>query len=191
VKSPLSRFHAWLQDAVDQKLAEPTAMSVATVDGSGQPAVRMVLLKHADEEGFVFYTNRESDKGQQLGENPAAELCFYWKPPGRQVRVHGTVETVSGKEADAYFASRPYKSQVGAWASQQSRPLDRQATLVAAAAKVALKHPRRVPRPPHWGGYRVVPSWIEFWEERPFRLHDRIRCERHADGSWVEQRLYP
>lgn len=191
MNSPLSQFQSWLQDATDGQLAEPTAMALATVDVSGRPAVRMVLLKQADEEGFVFYTNQESDKGNQLEKTPWAELCFYWNPPGRQVRVHGSVERVSNGEADAYFASRAYKSRIGAWASQQSRPLDSQATLAAAVAKVALQHPRQVPRPPHWGGYRVVPDWIELWEEKPFRLHDRIRHTRRADGSWSAQRLYP
>lgn len=191
MKSPLIQFQTWLQDAVDRQVPEPTAMALATVDQEGQPAVRMVLLKHADEEGFVFYTNQESDKGHQLAAAPWAELCFYWNPPGRQVRVHGRVEPVSAVEADAYFASRAYKSRIGAWASQQSRPLDSQATLAAAVAKVALKHPRQVPRPPHWGGYRVVPDWIELWEEKPFRLHERKRYTRQADGVWSNQRLYP
>ncbi len=191
VKSPLLLFQSWLQDAHDRGLPEPTAMSLATVDAAGQPAVRMVLLKHADEAGFVFYTNLESNKGRQLKVAPFAELCFYWNPPGRQVRVHGKVEAVSKAEADAYFTSRAYKSRIGAWASQQSRPLDGQSTLAAAVAKVALKYPRTVPRPPHWSGFRVVPEWIELWEEKAYRLHDRIRYERETDGSWTAQRLYP
>lgn len=166
-------------------------MSLATVDAEGRPAVRMVLLKGADEAGFVFYTNLKSDKGQQLAQNPVAELCFYWNPPGRQVRVHGAVEPVTDAEADAYFASRPYKSQLGAWASQQSQPLESQAILIKAAAAVALKHPLNVPRPPHWSGYRVAPEWIEFWEEKPFRLHDRFRWEYRAEGAWSSQRLFP
>ena len=166
-------------------------MSLATVDAKGHPAVRMVLLKHADEAGFVFYTNLESDKGQQLAQTPVAELCFYWNPPGRQVRVHGAVEPVTDAEADTYFASRAYKSRIGAWASQQSRPLDSQSTLAAAVAKVAIKHPLTVPRPPHWSGFRVVPEWIELWEEKAFRLHDRIRYQRLDNGSWSSQRLYP
>lgn len=191
MQEPLPQFQAWLRDAHDRRLAEPTAMSLATVDPQGQPAVRMVLLKHADEAGFVFYTNLESDKGRQLAASPFAELCFYWNPPGRQVRVHGGVEPVTAEEADAYFASRAYKSRIGAWASQQSRPLESQTKLAAAVARVAIKHPHHVPRPPHWSGFRVVPQWIEFWEERPFRLHDRFRWERTADGAWVAQRLFP
>jgi pyridoxamine 5'-phosphate oxidase len=191
MNDPIAQFQSWLDDARQRKLAEPTAMSLATVDAAGQPAVRMVLLKHADADGFVFYTNLESDKGRQLIASPFAELCFYWNPPARQVRVHGEVEPVSTEEADAYFASRAYKSRLGAWASQQSRPLDSQTTLAKAVAKVALKHPRNVPRPPHWSGFRVVPQWIELWEEKPFRLHDRLRYERDTNGSWQAQRLYP
>lgn len=188
---PLKQFHDWLADAKARELAEPTAMSLATVQANGQPSVRKVLLKHADANGFVFYTNTRSPKGEHLARTPFAELCFYWNPPGRQIRVHGAVEPVSDTEADTYFASRPYQSQLGAWASQQSQPLESQSALVKAAAAVALKHPLKVPRPPHWSGYRVVPAWIEFWEEKPFRLHDRFRWERTADGDWAEQRLFP
>jgi pyridoxamine 5'-phosphate oxidase len=151
----------------------------------------MVLLKEATSHGFVFYTNTQSPKGEQLHHSPWAELCFYWNPPGRQVRVHGRVESVSEAEADHYFASRPYRSQVGAWASQQSRPLASQAKLMAEAATTALKYAQRVPRPPHWSGFRVVPDWIEFWEERAYRLHDRVRYSRSDDGTWADQRLYP
>lgn len=188
---PLKQFHDWLADAKARELAEPTAMSLATVQANGQPSVRKVLLKHADANGFVFYTNTRSPKGEHLAHTPFAELCFYWNPPGRQIRVHGAVEPVGDAEADTYFASRPYQSQLGAWASQQSQPLESQAALVRAAAAVALKHPLKVPRPPHWSGYRVVPAWIEFWEEKPFRLHDRFRWERTADGEWAAQRLFP
>ncbi len=188
---PITRFQRWLQDAKNSRQPEPTATSLATVDEAGRPSVRMVLLKQADAAGFVFYTNTRSPKGFHLAQTAVAELCFYWNPPGRQVRVHGEVEPVSESEADAYFASRAYQSQVGAWASQQSQPLSSRAALVKAAAAVALKYPRKVPRPPHWSGYRVVPQWIEFWEEKPFRLHDRIRCERTEDGTWSEQRLFP
>jgi len=191
VLDPLVKFQIWLQEAIDQQLPEPTAMSLATVDQNGWPAVRMVLLKQADKTGFVFYTNQESDKGRQLTETPQAELCFYWNPPGRQVRVHGPVEVVGSAAADAYFASRAYQSQLGAWASRQSRPLDGQTTLATAVARVALKHPRNVPRPPHWGGYRLRPAWVELWEEKAFRLHDRVRYTRQIDGGWSEQRLYP
>lgn len=190
-KDPLTLFHAWLDDAKTRSLPEPTAMSLATVDANGQPSVRQVLLKQADADGFVFYTNTRSPKGRHLAGSPFAELCFYWNPPGRQVRVHGAVQPVSTAEADTYFASRPYQSQLGAWASQQSQPLASQTALIKAASAIALKHPVKVPRPPHWSGYRVVPQWIEFWEEKPFRLHDRFRWERTADGTWTAQRLFP
>ncbi len=175
------------------QVREPTAMALATVDEHGAPAVRMVLLKHADERGFVFYTNLESDKGRQLAADGRAELCFHWAALEKQVRVHGQVEPVSAEEADAYFASRAHKSKLGAWASQQSRPLDSQATLLKAVAAVALKHPLKVPRPPHWSGFRVVPDWVELWSAGEFRLHDRVRYRRElaGGGGWRAERLYP
>ena len=190
---PVAVFKTWLDEARAQGVREPTAMALATVDAAGAPAVRMVLLKHADEHGFVFYTNLESDKGRQLGHQARAELCFHWAEQQRQVRVHGPVEPVSTAEADAYFASRPHQSKLGAWASQQSRPLDSQGTLLKAVAGVALKHPFKVPRPPHWSGFRVVPDWIELWSAGEFRLHDRVRYARDAAAphGWAPQRLYP
>lgn len=190
---PVAVFQSWLDEARAAEVREPTAMSLATVDAAGAPAVRMVLLKHADERGFVFYTNLESDKGHQLATNARAELCFHWAALEKQVRVHGPVEPVSAEEADAYFASRAYKSRLGAWASQQSRPLDSQATLLKAVAGTALKYPLKVPRPPHWSGFRVVPDWIELWSAGEFRLHDRVRYTRDATapGGWAPQRLFP
>lgn len=189
---PLARFHAWLADARARRLAEPTAMALATVGSDGSPEVRMVLLKHADLAGFVFYTNLESPKALALRAHPRAELCFYWNPPGRQVRVRGTVIAVSDDEADAYFASRPRLSRIGAWASEQSRPLPGPHSLATRAAQFGLRWPvGTVPRPPHWGGFRVAPEQIEFWEEKPFRLHDRVRFTRRADGAWDETPLYP
>jgi len=188
---PLATFHRWLADAHSAGLSEPTAMALATADAAGHPSVRMVLLKHADERGFVFYTNLESDKGRELAERPQAELCFYWKPPGRQVRVRGPVERVSEAEADDYFASRAYLSRIGAWASQQSRPLPAYAALERAVAATLLRYPGgRVPRPPHWSGFRVVPVSIELWEEKPYRLHQRVRYTRTAAG-WEAQPLFP
>ena len=187
---PLIVFNEWLEEA-KTKVPEPTAMAVATVDAAGRPAVRMVLLKQADERGFVFYTNTTSDKGQQLAHQACAELCFHWNPPGRQVRVHGNVEKVSDEEADTYFASRPYRSQLGAWASQQSRPLANQTTLIKAVAAQAIRFPHHVDRPPHWTGYRVVPQWIELWSGVNFRLHDRVRYTKESDGTWAKQRLFP
>jgi len=188
---PLAIFHTWLADAQAARLPEPTAMSLATADAAGHPRVRMVLLKHADERGFVFYTNLESDKGRELAARPQAELCFYWKPPGRQVRVSGPVERVSEAEADDYFASRAYLSRIGAWASQQSRPLPAYAALERAVAATLLRYPGgRVPRPPHWSGFRVLPVSIELWEEKPYRLHQRVRYTRTAAG-WDAQPLFP
>lgn len=188
---PLAIFHTWLAAAQAAKLPEPTAMALATADAEGHPRVRMVLLKHADERGFVFYTNLESDKGRELADRPQAELCFYWKPPGRQVRVSGPVERVSEAEADDYFASRAYLSRIGAWASPQSRPLPAYAALERAVAATLLRYPGgRVPRPPHWSGFRVQPVSIELWEEKPYRLHQRVRYTRTASG-WDAQPLYP
>ena len=190
---PVVVFQNWLEEARAAGVREPTAMALATVDEHGAPAVRMVLLKHADERGFVFYTNLESDKGRQLAANGRAELCFHWAALEKQVRVHGAVQPVSAAEADAYFASRAHQSKLGAWASQQSRPLDRQVTLLKAVAKVAVRHPLKVPRPPHWSGFRVVSDWIELWSAGEFRLHDRVRYWREASAPdrWRAQRLYP
>lgn len=190
--SPLARFLRWLDDARAARLPEPTAMALATAGPGGAPAVRMVLLKHADERGFVFYTNLESPKAADLAARPEAELCFYWNPPGRQVRIHGTVTPVAAAEADAYFASRPYLSRLGAWASDQSRPLPGPLEIPRRVTALALRHAGgRVPRPPHWGGYRLAPDWIELWEEKPHRLHERVRHRRAADGSWTAEPLFP
>jgi pyridoxamine 5'-phosphate oxidase len=188
---PLACFHAWLADARARKLPEPTAMALATADAAGAPAVRMVLLKHADAQGFVFYTNLQSPKAADLLARPEAELCFYWNPPGRQVRIHGTITAVSETEADAYFASRPFLSRLGAWASDQSRPLPGPLEIPRRVAALALRHASgKVPRPPHWGGFRLAPDWIELWEEKPFRLHDRVRHHRTPEG-WSATPLFP
>ncbi len=188
---PLAQFASWLDDAKRCGLDEPTAMALATADAQGRPSVRMVLLKHADERGFVFYTNLESAKADDLVANPRAELCFYWDPLSRQLRVAGPVERVSDAEADAYFATRPRLSQIGAWASRQSRPMQGYLELEQACARVALRHPfGAVPRPPFWSGFRVVPERIEFWKEKPFRRHERVVYTR-VDGAWREQWLFP
>jgi len=190
---PLVLFGAWFAEAKAAEPNDPEAMSLATVDAAGLPDVRVVLLKQADERGFVFYTNEQSAKGAELAANPKAALAMHWKSIRRQVRVRGTVERVSAAEADAYFASRSRPSQIGAWASDQSQPLDKRETFEARVAEVQKRFDgKEVTRPPHWGGYRIVPVQIEFWMDRPYRLHDRVRFTRGAPGgAWKKTRLYP
>jgi pyridoxamine 5'-phosphate oxidase len=168
-------------------------MTLATVDEDGLPNARMVLLKGADERGFVFYTNMDSKKGRELDKHPAAALVFHWKSSNRQVRVRGPAERVTDEEADAYFATRPKQAQIGAWASKQSSPLESRLAFEKAVALYAAKYAiGAVPRPPNWSGYRIVPLAIEFWQERPFRLHDRIEFRRPQPGAaWSKTRLYP
>jgi pyridoxamine 5'-phosphate oxidase len=190
---PLRLFAAWFEDACKAEPADPNAMSVATVDASGMPNVRLILLKGFDERGFVFYTNEDSRKGHELGANSRAALAFHWKSLKRQVRIRGTVEKVSDEEADAYYASRARMSQIGAWASKQSSPLESRLAFEKAVAYYTAKFGTgRVPRPPFWVGYRVVPLVIEFWQDRAYRLHDRIEFHRPAANSpWTKTRLYP
>jgi pyridoxamine 5'-phosphate oxidase len=190
---PLRLFAAWLEGAAASESRDPTAMTLATVDADGLPNARMVLLKGADERGFVFYTNMDSQKGRELNAHPAAALVFHWKSTNRQVRVRGSVETVTAAEADAYFASRPKQAQIGAWASKQSSALESRLAFEKAVALYAAKYAiGQVPRPPNWSGYRIVPRSIEFWQERPFRLHDRIEFRRAKPGApWSKTRLYP
>ncbi len=190
---PFRLFAAWLQDATAAEPRDPTAMTLATVDANGMPNARMVLLKGFDEHGFVFYTNKDSQKGQELDAHAKAALVFHWKSSNRQVRVRGTVEHVSDAEADAYFATRAKQAQIGAWASQQSRPLESRLAFEKAIARYAAKYAAgSVPRPDYWSGYRIVPLQIEFWQDRPFRLHDRIEFRREAPGkAWSKTRLYP
>jgi pyridoxamine 5'-phosphate oxidase len=190
---PLRLFAAWFAEAKRSEPVNPEAMTLATVDAHGMPNARMVLLKGFDAQGFVFYTNLDSVKGHELAEVPKAALTFYWKSLQRQVRLRGSVEPVSAEEADAYFATRSRMAQIGAWASNQSAPLESRMAFEKAVARFTAKFGiGTVSRPPHWSGYRVVPQQIEFWQERPFRLHDRI-VFRHddPDAPWSKTRLYP
>lgn len=188
---PIAWFDAWLNEAIENEPINPNAMTLATVAPDGLPDARMVLLKGHDSRGFAFFTNTRSPKGRDLAAHPAAALCFYWRSLGRQVRIVGRVEPVSEAEADAYFRTRPRGSQIGAWASQQSEPVDSRTTLERAVARYDAEYASGdVPRPPHWSGYRVVPDRIEFWTDRRDRLHDRELFERDGDG-WTVSRLQP
>lgn len=191
MSNPFVQFKEWLEEAGAAGEPEPTAMALATCDPSGNPSVRMVLLKHADPQGFVFYTNLGSPKASDLVSNPKAALCFHWSRLGRQVRVDGRAEPVTADEADAYFATRPRLSQLGAWASVQSKPMKGYYDLELACAGFAAKYPfGPVPRPPFWSGFRVIPHRIEFWLQKPFRRHERV-VHRLVDGRWSDQWLFP
>jgi pyridoxamine 5'-phosphate oxidase len=190
---PFRLFSAWLKDATASEPRDPTAMTLATVDDDGTPNARLVLLKGVDARGFVFYTNKNSQKGRELDAHPVAALVFHWKSLNRQIRVRGPVEPVTDEEADAYFATRPKQAQIGAWASNQSAPLESRLAFEKAVALYAAKYAiGTVPRPLYWSGYRILPLRMEFWHDRPFRLHDRIEFRREAlDAPWRKTRLYP
>ena len=190
--TPFQQFQRWLEQAIAAELPEPNAMTLATLSEEGKPIARMVLLKGLDEKGFVFYTNYDSAKGKQLTETDSAALVFWWAGLERQVRVEGMVEKVSSEESDAYFQSRPKASQLGAWASPQSQVIENRDVLEKRLAQLEEKYAtEKVPRPSHWGGFRVIPTAIEFWQGRPSRLHDRIRYELDEKGDWFYQRLAP
>jgi pyridoxamine 5'-phosphate oxidase len=187
---PLRQFGLWFQQALDAQIPEPNAMTVATVGPNGRPSTRIVLIKGFDVRGLVWYTNYESRKGREIDAHPVAALQFHWVELERVVRIEGSVEKVSAEESDAYFASRPLDSRLGAWASPQSQVVTSRAVLVANAAKAAARFALQPPRPPHWGGFRLIPDTWEFWQGRKSRLHDRLRYRLEAD-AWVRERLAP
>ena len=187
---PMQQFGSWLEQAIAAALPEPNAMTLATVGAEGRPSTRIVLVKGFDERGIVWFTNYQSRKGRELAVHPFAALQFHWVELERVVRIEGAVEKVSDAESDAYFDSRPLDSRIGAWASPQSQVIDSRAVLVANAAKYAAKFLMNPPRPPHWGGYRLLPESWEFWQGRKSRLHDRLRY-RLEDGAWLRERLAP
>lgn len=192
VNDPHVLLDTWIGEAARSEINDPNAMALATVDSAGMPNVRIVLLKGHDERGFVFYTNCESAKGLELRDQPRAALCLHWKSLRRQVRARGRVSPVSDEEADVYFASRPHGSRIGAWASRQSRPLDSRETLEQAVEAIEKRFGEgAVPRPPFWSGFRLAPQSMEFWQDRPSRLHERVSFTRGEDGAWQAQRLYP
>jgi len=188
---PLQQFERWLQEAITSEVPEPTAMTLATVGADGRPSTRVVLLKGCDASGFVFYTNYRSRKAGELAANPQAALQFFWPELERVVRVEGRVEQTSEAESDAYFRTRPLDSRIGAWASPQSQVIASRVVLVTEAARYGAKFLLDPPRPPHWGGYRLVPDTFEFWQGRRSRLHDRLRYTLQSDGAWLRERLAP
>jgi pyridoxamine 5'-phosphate oxidase len=188
---PFKQFEQWLGEAIEGQLPEPNAMTVATVASDLRPSTRVVLIKAWDERGIVWFTNYESRKGREIAGNPYAALQFHWVELERVVRIEGLVEKVSDEQSDAYFHSRPLDSRIGAWASPQSQVISGRGVLVTNAAKFGAKFMMQPPRPPHWGGYRLVPDRFEFWQGRRSRLHDRLRYQREDGGNWVRERLAP
>jgi len=189
--NPIEQFSKWFGEALSAQVPEANAMSVSTASADGRPSSRILLIKDFDQRGFTFFTNYESRKGRELDSNPFAALLFYWIELERQVRIEGRVERISDAENDAYYNSRPVKSRLGAIASAQSRPVASREVLEARVREVEAQYGEHPVRPPHWGGYRLVPDYLEFWQGRPSRLHDRIAYQRQADGSWQLQRLQP
>ncbi|WP_323841050.1 MULTISPECIES: pyridoxamine 5'-phosphate oxidase [unclassified Moraxella] len=188
--NPVEQFKIWLNEAMTAKVNEPTAMNIATVDADNRPSSRMVLLKEVNDDGFVFFSNYDSRKGRALATNPHISIVFFWPELERQVRIEGVVEKLDEASSDEYFASRPYTSRIGAWASEQSQVITDKSVIVKRAALFGVKHPISVPRPPHWGGYLVRADAVEFWQGRPSRLHDRIRYRLDGD-QWLIERLAP
>ncbi|TDQ56145.1 pyridoxamine 5'-phosphate oxidase [Mesocricetibacter intestinalis] len=187
---PMVQFEQWLNEAISVQVKEPTAMNLATIDERGRPAARIVLLKEVNRQGFVFFTNYLSQKGRALAQHPFAALTFFWPELERQVRVEGKTAKLAAEQSDQYFASRPYASRVGAWASEQSKIISAKSVVLGKAALIAAKYPLHIPRPPHWGGFILIPDSIEFWQGRPSRLHDRIRY-RLENQNWIKERLSP
>jgi pyridoxamine 5'-phosphate oxidase len=191
-RNPFRQFEAWFAQALDAQLPEPNTMTLATVDSRGRPSARIVLIKGVDERGFVFFTNYDSRKGREIADNPHASLLFYWIELERQVRIEGTVVKASAAESDQYYESRPLGSRIGAWASEQSQVIESRAVLEAREKEISAKYGEHPPRPPHWGGYRLIPDAIEFWQGRPSRLHDRLLYTRAVEGGdWQIARLSP
>lgn len=191
LRNPFEQFSVWFDEALKGDFIDPNAFALSTVDAEGRPSSRILLIKGFDEHGFVFYSNYESRKGEQLSQNPFGAMLFFWDKYERQVRIEGKIEKASTEESEEYFNSRPYTSKLGAWASEQSRVLKTRFTLVRKVAGYMMKYPVNVPLPPHWGGYRLVPDKFEFWQGRESRLHDRFSFNLQADGSWQIDRLYP
>jgi pyridoxamine 5'-phosphate oxidase len=189
--SPFAQFQRWMKEAEQAEPSDPNAMTLATATPDGRPAARTVLLKSVDPRGFVFYTNMASRKGDEIATNPRAALLFFWKSLQRQIRIEGSIERVTDAEADAYYATRARVSRLGAWASDQSRPLADRAILEKRLAEMEQRFPDEIPRPDYWSGYRLLPDSFEFWREMPYRLHDRSRYQKGADEAWVQSKLFP